>query len=55
MLGDLKDRIASGDKSPSILGNMSRKGQLSDEEVLLASYTGGTSTITTLPSYHNIY
>ncbi|KAI0458560.1 putative cytochrome P450 phenylacetate 2-hydroxylase [Xylaria acuta] len=40
MLGDLKNRLASGDETPSILGNIFRQGQLSDEEVLLASYTG---------------
>ncbi|CAD6579779.1 MAG: hypothetical protein ASARMPRED_009248 [Alectoria sarmentosa] len=40
MLGDLKDRIASGDETPSILGNIFRQGLLKDEEVLLASYTG---------------
>ncbi|GAP88195.2 putative cytochrome P450 [Rosellinia necatrix] len=40
MLRDLKDRIASGDETPSILGNILRQGQLSDEDVLLISYTG---------------
>lgn len=45
MLGDLKDRIASGDETPSILGNMLRQGLLSDEEVLLASYTGSMSSV----------
>ncbi|RYP25695.1 hypothetical protein DL768_011390 [Monosporascus sp. mg162] len=40
LLADLKDRIASGDQTPSILGNIFRQGLLSDEEVLLASYTG---------------
>lgn len=40
MIGDLKDRIASGDETPSILGNILRQGLLSEEEVLLASYTG---------------
>lgn len=45
MLGDLKDRIASGDETPSILGNISRQGLLKDEEVLLASYTGSMSSL----------
>lgn len=45
MLGDLKDRIASGDETPSILGNMLRQGLLNDEEVLLASYTGSMSSV----------
>ncbi|KFY83171.1 hypothetical protein V498_08256 [Pseudogymnoascus sp. VKM F-4517 (FW-2822)] len=40
MIGDLKDRIASGDETPSILGNILRQGLLKDEEILLASYTG---------------
>lgn len=44
MLGDLKDRIASGDETPSILGNIFRQGLLKDEEVLLASYTGSMSS-----------
>lgn len=45
MLGDLKDRLASGDETPSILGNMLRQGLLNDEEVLLASYTGSMSSV----------
>lgn len=45
MLGELKDRIASGDKTPSILGNIFRQGLLKDEEVLLASYTGSMSSL----------
>ncbi|KAF2260128.1 putative cytochrome P450 phenylacetate 2-hydroxylase [Lojkania enalia] len=40
MLGELKHRIASGDETPSILGNILRQGLLKEEEVLLASYTG---------------
>ncbi|UNI19368.1 hypothetical protein JDV02_005554 [Purpureocillium takamizusanense] len=40
MLGELKARIESGDSTPSILGNMLRQGTLSEDEVLLASYTG---------------
>ena len=40
MLDGLKDRIASGDETPSILGNILRQGLLKDEEILLASYTG---------------
>ncbi|KAJ4413906.1 hypothetical protein N0V82_008261 [Gnomoniopsis sp. IMI 355080] len=40
MLGGLKERIANGDQTPSILGNILRQGLLKDEEVLLASYTG---------------
>ena len=40
MLRDLKSRLAAGDDTPSILGNIFRQGLLSDEEVLLASYTG---------------
>lgn len=48
MLGDLKDRIASGDETPSILGNMLRQGLLSDEEILLASYTGSMSSFVSL-------
>jgi phenylacetate 2-hydroxylase len=43
MVGDLKDRICKGDQTPSILGNMLRQGTLSEEEVLLASYTGSKS------------
>ena len=45
MLGDLKDRIASGDKTPSILGNIFRQGLLKDDEVLIASYTGSMSSL----------
>ena len=45
LLEDLKDRIASGDETPSILGNIFRQGLLSDEEVLLASYTGSMSPL----------
>ncbi|EOD47511.1 putative cytochrome p450 phenylacetate 2-protein [Neofusicoccum parvum] len=40
MLVGLKDRVASGDETPSILGNILRQGLLKDEEILLASYTG---------------
>lgn len=40
MLGGLKERIESGDETPSILGNILRQGLLKEEEVLLASYTG---------------
>ena len=40
LLGDLKDRLAHGDETPSILGNILRQGLLKYEEVLLASYTG---------------
>ena len=40
MLGGLKNRLASGDETPSILGNILRQGLLNNEEVLLASYTG---------------
>lgn len=40
MVGDLKDRIAAGDETPSILGNILRQGLLTEEMVLLASYTG---------------
>ena len=45
MIGDLKDRIASGDETPSILGNIFRQGLLKDEEVLLASYTGSVFSL----------
>ena len=45
MLGELKDRIVSGDGTPSILGNVFRQGLLKDEEVLLASYTGSMSSL----------
>lgn len=45
MLGDLNDRLASGDETPSILGNILRQGLLSNEEVLLASYTGSMSSV----------
>ena len=45
MLGDLKDRLASGDETPSILGNIFRQGLLTDEEILLASYTGSMSSV----------
>jgi phenylacetate 2-hydroxylase len=52
MLGNLKDRLESGDETPSILGNIYRQGILSDEEVLLASYTGSMcSTLAMLLSY----
>lgn len=40
MVTELKSRLASGDQTPSILGNVFKQGLLSDEEVLLASYTG---------------
>ena len=40
LLGDLKDRVESGDRTPSILGNIFCQDLLSYEEVLLAAYTG---------------
>lgn len=40
MIDDLKERIENGDETPSILGNILRQKILTDEEVLLASYTG---------------
>lgn len=40
MLRDLRERLASGDLTPSIMGNIMRQGLLNDEEILLASYTG---------------
>lgn len=40
LLGELKGRLAEGDQTPSILGNILRKGLLSEDDVLLASYTG---------------
>lgn len=40
MLDGLRERIESGDQTPSILGNIFRQDLLKDEEVLLASYTG---------------
>jgi hypothetical protein len=43
MLSGLKDRIASGDETPSILGNIFHQGLLKEEEILLASYTGSMS------------
>ena len=45
IVGDLEDRLASGDETPSILGNILRRGLLNDEETLLASYTGSMSSI----------
>lgn len=45
MIGDLKDRLASGDEKPSVLGNILRQGVLRDEEILLAFYTIGRSSI----------
>ena len=43
LLGDLTNRLASGDETPSILGNILRQDLLKYEEVLLASYTGSMS------------
>lgn len=43
LLSDLKDRLASGDQTPSILGNILRQGLLKYDEVLLAAYTGSMS------------
>ena len=40
MLHDLKDRLAIGDETPSILSNILQQKLLSEEETLLASYTG---------------
>ncbi|KAI6778355.1 putative cytochrome p450 phenylacetate 2- protein [Emericellopsis cladophorae] len=40
MLDGLRERIETGDQTPSILGNILRQSLLKDEEVLLASYTG---------------
>ncbi|KAJ5754224.1 cytochrome P450 phenylacetate 2-hydroxylase [Penicillium manginii] len=40
MIGDLKARVAAGDQTPSILGNIFREGTLKEEEILLAAYTG---------------
>ena len=45
MLGDLKGRLASGDETPSILGNILRQDLLNDEETLLAAYTGSMSSM----------
>ena len=45
MLGDLKGRLASGDETPSILGNILRQDLLNDEETLLAAYTGSMSSV----------
>lgn len=44
MIAELKQRLESGNETPSILGNMLRQGLLKEEEVLLASYTGSMST-----------
>jgi hypothetical protein len=53
MLSGLKDRIASGDETPSILGNIFRQGLLKEEEILLASYTGSMSFfLIVLLNYH---
>lgn len=43
MLRDLRDRLASGDQTPSIMGNIMRQALLNDEETSLASYTGSMS------------
>jgi phenylacetate 2-hydroxylase len=43
MIGDLKARVAAGDQTPSILGNIFREGTLKEEEILLAAYTGSMS------------
>lgn len=43
LLKGLRERIENGDETPSIMGGMMRSGVLSDEEVLLASYTGSKS------------
>lgn len=43
MLGDLKGRLADGDTTPSILGNVIRQDVLNDEEVMLNLYTGSMS------------
>lgn len=45
MLLGLKERVANGDQTPSILGNILRQGLLKDEEILLASYTGSKSLL----------
>ena len=45
LLRDLKNRLASGDKTPCIQGNILRQGILNDEEVLLVSYTGSLFAI----------
>ena len=45
MLRDLKGRLASGDQTPSILGNILRQNLLNDEETLLAAYTGSMSSV----------
>lgn len=45
MLDGLRERIANGDETPSILGSILRQGLLKDEEVLLASYTGSMSPL----------
>ena len=45
MLSDLKDRLAAGDDTPSILGNILRHDLLTDKEVLLASYTGSMFSV----------
>ena len=55
MLGDLKDRLVSGDETPSILGNILRQGLLNDEEVLLASYTGSMSSVLVILLNHIAY
>ena len=45
LLRDLKDRLASWDKTPCIQGNILRQGILNDEEALLVSYTGSLFAI----------
>lgn len=40
LLANLRIRINNGDETPSILGNIMRSGNIKDEEILLASYTG---------------
>ncbi|KAI9712397.1 MAG: hypothetical protein M1820_001610 [Bogoriella megaspora] len=40
MIADLKDRIAAGDETPSIMGNILRQDDLSDDEIIMAFYTG---------------
>ena len=47
-LKDLRAGIADGDTTPSIMGNIMRRGKLSDEEILLASYTGSESFCITI-------
>lgn len=55
LLSGLRERINNGDETPSILGNIMRSNSLSEEEILLVSYTGSSCCILHVITYAATY